>query len=231
MAQSASKAHINRKGHNWLVYENADKFLNKHIPLYQGELYDLGCGDAPYRDFFLQFCTSYIGVDWAGKHSQKIDIAADLNQALPIESSVADTVVSFSVMEHLSEPQNMLNEAFRILKPGGTILLQVPWQWMVHEAPHDYFRYTPYGLRYLFQKAGFCDIAIEAQSGFFSMWILKFNYFTLRISKGNSLPMKIMRTIFSAVWYLGQSCAPHLDKLDKNWSLDCTGYFVTAKKK
>ena len=78
----------------------------------------------------------------------------------------------------------MLNEAFRILKPGGAIVLQVPWQWRVHEAPHDYFRYTPYGLKYLFEKAGFVDVVVEPQSGFFTMWILKMNYFSTRFIRG-----------------------------------------------
>jgi ubiquinone/menaquinone biosynthesis C-methylase UbiE len=80
----------------------------------------LGAGESPYKTFFLQHAKKYVAVDWAGSlHNTKADIAADLNKPLPIESAVADTVVSLSVMEHLCEPQTMLNEAFRILKPGG----------------------------------------------------------------------------------------------------------------
>jgi hypothetical protein len=53
------------------------------------------------------------GVDWSGTlHELKADILADLNEPLPIEDQVADTVVSLSVLEHLREPQTMLNEAF-----------------------------------------------------------------------------------------------------------------------
>ena len=78
----------------------------------------------------------------------KADIVADLNKPLPIESEVADVVVSISVLEHLCEPMTMLSESFRILKPGGSILLQVPWQWWIHEAPYDFYRYSPYGLNY-----------------------------------------------------------------------------------
>ncbi len=180
-----SKNHSNRRAHNWLIYNIGDNFLAKFSPLYTGTLYDLGAGESPYKDFFLQYATHYIAVDWSGSyHATKADIAADLNKPLPIDSSVADTVVSLSVMEHLCEPQMMLNEAFRILKPGGSMVLQVPWQWWIHEAPYDFFRYTPYGLNYLFEKAGFVDINIESQSGYFTTAILKWNYFSNRLVRG-----------------------------------------------
>jgi len=106
----------------------------------------------------------YIGVDWAGSsHEALADIVADLNKPLPIESCVADIVVSLSVLEHLCEPQTMLNEAYRILKKGGVMIIHVPWQWWVHEAPHDYYRYTPYGLTYMLKKAGFDKINILSE--------------------------------------------------------------------
>lgn len=115
-----SQNHSNRRAHNWLIYDVSDFFLSKAIPQYNGTLYDLGAGESPYKNFFLQHAKQYIAVDWAGSlHNTKADIAADLNMPLPISSEVADTVVSLSVMEHLCEPQTMLNEAFRILKAGG----------------------------------------------------------------------------------------------------------------
>ena len=157
-----------------------------------GALYDLGSGESPYKEFFLNHADSYVAVDWADSiHVTKADIEADLNRPLPIDSEVADSIVSLSVLEHLREPQLMLNEAFRILKKGGSIILQVPWQWWVHEAPHDYFRYTPYGLKYLFKRAGFVDIEIESQAGFFTTLILKLNYFSLRLIRGPR-PIRIL---------------------------------------
>ncbi len=226
-----SKKHSNRGLHNWLAYNIGDDFLKKKPYLYKGIIYDLGCGEAPYRDFFLKYADRYVGVDWAGSfHDTKADVAADLNKPVPIESEVADTVVSLSVMEHLCEPQNMLNEAHRILKPGGNIILQAPWQWWIHEAPYDFFRYSPYGLKYMFEKAGFTDIVIDPQSGFFTTWIMKFNYFTKRFVRGPKLAKAIALIALLPFWTIGQWVAPLLDKLDRNWSLESSGYFVTAKK-
>jgi SAM-dependent methyltransferase len=223
--------HPNRKSQNWLAYRIGDKFLKKYIPLYKGALYDLGCGEAPYKTFFLQYAETYVGVDWSGSfHNTKADIVADLNEKLPIEDAIADTVLSLSVMEHLHEPQVMLCEAYRILKPGGAIILQVPWQWWVHEAPFDFFRYTPYGLKYLFEKAGFEEILVEPQSGFFSMWILKANYFTARFVRG-PLPVRLLiKGLLLPFWFLGQWAAPVLDRLDRNWIAESSGYYVTARK-
>lgn len=231
MSEKISRNHNNRKLHNWLAYNYGDRFLIKASVHYKGVLYDLGCGETPYRDFFMRYVDEYIGVDWGGSyHDTKADVTADLNKPLPIESEVADTVVSLSVMEHLCEPQVMLNEACRILKPGGRIVLQVPWQWWIHEAPYDFFRYTPYGLKYLFNKAGFIEIEVEAQSGFFTMWILKMNYFSLRFVRGPRILRGLIKMFLAPVWYGGQTLAPILDKLDRNWAAETSGYFVVAKK-
>lgn len=226
-----SQFHSNRKWHNWLVYRMRDRFLLKHAGLFRGDLYDLGCGEAPFKPFFLCHAKTYTGVDWAGSlHATKADIAADLNQKLPIPDHVADSVVSISVLEHLSEPSMMLSEAFRILKPGGSILTQTPWQWMVHEAPHDFYRYSPYGLEHLFKKAGFINVKVEADGGFFSTWFLKFNYFTSRIIRGPK-PLKMaLLILFAPLWAVTQGLAYLLDPLDNNPALEASGYVVTGQK-
>ncbi|MDV3503089.1 class I SAM-dependent methyltransferase [Marinobacter sp. M-5] len=223
--------HKNRLPHNWLVYNITDRFLEKNSSKFHGHIFDLGCGEAPYREFFLKYAKQYTGVDWAGSlHETKADIAADLNKIIPVESDVADSVVSISVIEHLYDPETMLSEAYRILKPGGDLVVQVPWQWHIHEFPHDYFRYTPSGLSYLLQEAGFSDIRIEAQSGFFTTMVLKFNYFSTRFIAGRE-PMRLMlKWALTPLWYICQSIAPILDKADKDWDLESFGYFITAVK-
>lgn len=226
-----SQNHPNRSPHNWLIYDIGDAWLTRFKDRYKGHLYDLGCGEMPYKNWLLNYADQYTGVDWGSTlHDLKADILADLNEPLSIESEVADTVISLSVMEHLREPQVFLNEAHRIMKSDGMIVLQVPWQWWIHEAPYDYYRYTPYGLKYMFEKAGFTDVVIDPQSGFFTMWILKFNYFTLRFVKGPSVLRWPIKAALVPVWFIGQILAPLLDKLDRSWDAETTGYFVTARK-
>lgn len=232
MIKKASKYHKNRQHHNWLVYNKIDKILNVHADSFRGIVYDIGCGDAHYKDFLLNFADEYIGVDWSNSnYGSKADVHADLNKALPISDKVADTIFCISVLEHLYAPQTVLNESFRILRFGGKVFLQVPWQWWIHEAPHDYYRYTPFALKHMFEKAGFKNIAIEPTSGFFTTWLLKFNYFSLRwINRQIRIVRGITKIVFIPIWYFNQLLAPVLDRLDKDWMAEAQGYIVTATK-
>lgn len=225
-----SQNHNNRRPHNWLVYDIGDDFLQRFTSLYKGQLYDLGCGEMPYKAWLLNHAERYMGVDWGSTlHELKADVLADLNEPLPIENDVADTVISLSVMEHLREPQQFLNEAHRILKPGGNMILQVPFMWWVHEAPYDYFRYTRYGLQYMFEKAGFQNVEIFPQTGFWVMWTLKFNYQTARLVRGPWFIRKPIGLLLRGMWAINQRVAPWLDKY---WKCEgeTTGYYVVAKK-
>ncbi len=228
-----SRYHRNRQPYNWLVYHNLDKSLEKHSKYYKGILVDLGCGEAPYKEYFLQYADKYVGVDWSNTlHNFKADIVSDLNEKIELEDDYADTVVSISTIEHLREPENFLKEANRILKQNGYFILQVPWQWRVHEAPYDFFRYTPYGLTYLFEKAGFNVLEINAVGGFFAMMFLKTNYFTLRFIRGPKFLKTIVKTLLIPFWTINQIAAMILDGIDKEKFklIEAPGYFVVAQK-
>ncbi len=226
-----SQYHSNKSWHNWILYDISDRYLEKYSKYIKGHLVDLGCGEAPYKEYFLQYADKYTGVDWTKTlHNSKADVVSDLNKNIELEDEVADSIISLSVMEHLCEPQIFLNESYRILKKGGVMILQVPWQWWIHEAPYDYFRYTPYGLKYIFEKAGFEDIEIEAQTGFFTTSIVKMNYFSSRYIIGPRPLRLLIKGMMIPIWTLGQLVAPYLDKLDKNWDAETQGYFVLARK-
>jgi SAM-dependent methyltransferase len=226
-----SQNHSNRRPHNWIIYDIGDAWLNRFKEHYKGHIYDLGCGEMPFKSWLLNYADQYTGVDWGSTlHELKADILADLNDPLPIDNEAADTVMSLSVMEHLREPQLFLNEAHRILKPGGSIVLQVPFMWWVHEAPYDYYRYTHYGLQYMFKKAGFTDITIYPQTGFWVMWTLKFNYQSIRLIRGPWLIRKAMALLMRVIWTIDQPIAAWLDKHWKSED-ETAGYFVVATKK
>jgi len=228
---SPSQTHTNRKSYNWLIYYNFDKWLQEYSHYYKGILVDLGCGEAPYKEYFLHYADTYIGVDWTNTlHNSKADIVSNLNEKIVLDNAYADTIISLSVMEHLCEPQIFLNESFRILKEGGTMIIQVPWMWWIHEIPYDYFRYTPYGLKYLFEKAGFQEVYVQPMSGFFTMWFLKMNYFSSRWIRGSWLRKILTKMALMPIWYIAQVIAPWLDKLHRGWSLESVGFFVIAKK-
>lgn len=101
--------------HNWLAHKMNNEYVTNQLSDVRGVVYDLGCGKRPYEREILRVAERYIGVDWSNTpHGLSADIVADLNKPLPIESEVADNVISLQVMEHLCEPQTMLNEAFLV---------------------------------------------------------------------------------------------------------------------
>jgi len=59
------------------------------------------------------------------------------------------------MLTYLSEPIRMLEEAHRVLEPGGTLLLEFTQMAPLHDPPHDYFRFTRYGAAWLLERAGF----------------------------------------------------------------------------
>jgi SAM-dependent methyltransferase len=231
MIKAPSKGHKNKGLHNWAVYQSLDKILLKNTAMIRGCVYDLGCADTHYKTFLLKYAEEYKGVDWANSyHDTQADIIANLNSELPLENNVADTVFTISTLEHLAEPQLFLDEANRILKPDGALLLQVPWQWQIHEAPHDYYRFTPFGLKYLLEKAHFKDIQITPQLGLFSTLFLKLNYFLNRFSRGPKWLRFSINIILLPIWTTNQLLGKVLDILDTNWSQETCGYVVVARK-
>jgi SAM-dependent methyltransferase len=218
---------INYHQHNWLIKKINNRNVIRHQALYKGVLYDLGCGTRPYEDFIGRYTEQYIGVDWQNTlHEQRMDVVADLNQPLPIPDAVADTVVCFQTLEHLCEPQLLLKEAWRIMKPDAQIMVTVPFMWHVHEPPYDFFRYTQYGLEHLMKKAGFREIKVVPDSGFWTMIALKINYQTYRY--GDKLGGWV-RLLLAPFWLINQLLLPLLDKLDKN-QRETVSYCVTAKR-
>ncbi|MGY0652270.1 methyltransferase domain-containing protein [Luteimonas sp. A537] len=216
--------------HNWLIKKVLNGKFRARLPELSGRVVDLGCGMRPFEQDILQYADEYIGVDWSSTlHGLQADVVADLNRPLPFASDIAGHVVSFEVMEHLAEPQVMLSEALRILRPGGELTLSVPFQWWVHEAPWDYYRYTCHGLEYLLQKAGFVDIVVTPTTGFWSMWLLKLNYQTNRLARGPQPVRMLARALLVPFWWANQ----HLGQaLDRFWpeERETAGYFVTATK-
>lgn len=122
---------------------------------------DVGAGDAPYRELFDRF--DYLTSDWEGTEhvaDRPYDIVAQAHD-LPLDDDSLDAVVCTQVLEHLPEPWVAVEEFHRVLRPGGRVIITAPLTWYLHELPHDYYRFTAYGLAHLLQRAGFADVQVE----------------------------------------------------------------------
>ncbi len=150
----------------------------------RGDVLDFGCGSKPYRALFTS-CDSYTGVDIAVSghdHAEsEIDIFYD-GKTLPFQDQQFDAVVAFEVFEHVFNIDEMLLELRRTLKPGGQIVLTMPFAWPEHETPYDFGRYTTFGIASVMQRTGFDVDLIQRTNGtveaIHQLWI---QYFTARI--------------------------------------------------
>jgi SAM-dependent methyltransferase len=94
-----------------------------------------------------------------------VDFQADLTQPLPFENGAFDTIVLSDVLEHIPTPEALWKEMARILSANGKIILNVPFLYWVHEAPHDYYRYTQFALRRFVERAGLRLLLIQPVGG------------------------------------------------------------------
>jgi SAM-dependent methyltransferase len=113
---------------------------------------DFGCADQPYRRFFHEHA-DYVGADLPGNPLATVSIAPDGTLPLPDESF--DAVLSTQVLEHVADPAVYLRESFRLLRPGGRMLLSTHGLMVYHPDPVDYWRWTGAGLQLEVERAGF----------------------------------------------------------------------------
>jgi SAM-dependent methyltransferase len=131
---------------------------------------DAGAGESRYAAHFSR--QRYFGVDLgvgdAAWDYTRLDAIADLT-ALPFRGETFDAAIHIVTIEHLPEPACALAEMARTLAPGARLLIAAPHEWEVHQAPHDYYRYTRHGLAYLLEKAGFEVCEIRPAGGYFRL--------------------------------------------------------------
>jgi SAM-dependent methyltransferase len=183
---------------------------------------DVGCGEQPYRPGLRGF-KRYVGFDSidAPDRGANPDVLGDA-LALPFADGCADAVLCTEVIEHVKDPAQLLSELARALAPGGFLLLSSPFTWQIHDEPHDYWRFTEYGLRLIVERAGFRVMALRPVNGYagalLQSWCL------LLMQSSGSLRF-LMRPV---VWFL-QTVAMLIGFLDRNRRMT-SNYVLLARK-
>lgn len=163
--------------------------LSRMAPLARGRLLDVGCGDKPYEHLFAPYVDEYIGIEHEATYNLtsagsrgKADLRYD-GETLPFEDASFDTVLCAQVLEHTPTPRRIVSEIARVLRPGGLAIISAPFSFRLHEEPHDYYRFSPHGLRELCGPVGLDIETIEAQGGLWSVIAHKVNgYLALRVA-------------------------------------------------
>jgi SAM-dependent methyltransferase len=132
----------------------------------RGTVVDLGCGMKPYQAWLGAAASRWLGVDRPSSASgrPKADAFAD-GAAVPFRAGIADCVLSTQVIEHVPRPWDVFAESARLLRPGGSLIVTAPQAQWLHEEPHDYYRYTKYGLMELARQAGLTPVRVVPFGG------------------------------------------------------------------
>ena len=134
-------------------------------PQVRGRTLDLGCGGKRYANLFPEVTRSvFLDLPTNSASEPHVTVWGD-GRSLPFRSCVFDSVLCTEVIEHVPTPERVFAETYRVLKTGGHLVLTTPQTWGLHEVPHDYYRYTEYGLRFLAETAGFRVERIEPTCG------------------------------------------------------------------
>jgi SAM-dependent methyltransferase len=208
------------------------------LPHVTGTIVDVGCGAQPYRSLVPPTAT-YIGIDDA---KSKDRFGYDVPDARyfsgdhwPIADSSVDFVLCTETLEHVPDSRQFLEEAFRCLAPGGTILITVPFAARWHFIPHDYWRYTPSGLSYLLRNAGFVNTRVYARGNAFTVACYKVMALLLRLALPQTQPTIVRLSL--QILFLPFVPTFLLIAILANWSLlgqggdDCIGYTAMSERR
>lgn len=200
-----------------------------------GRVLDVGCADK-WTERVLPDGCEYFALDYpvtgGGLYGARPHVFADASR-LPFANASVGTVLMLEVLEHLREPQQALREAARVLRSGGRLLLTVPFLYPVHDAPHDYQRYTCYGLSREVEAVGLRIESSRSTQGSAEtaglMACLAMAGMAMEAIQRRSIAALLLPALFIAIplinlsfWLLG--------KLMPSWDAVTAGYELIASK-
>jgi len=225
-----------------LVFRNFDRYLirksifdalNRFLGLFHGSMLDIGCGAMPYREYILSNSAvrNYVGLDIesAAVYDEKVrpDYSWD-GKRMPFAASSFDCAIGTEVLEHCPEPEIVLKETWRVLKPGGVFFFTVPFLWNLHEVPHDHYRYTPFSLERHLKNSGFGKVEIHATGGWHASMAQMLGLYVKRAP----IPAMVRRLLFFVVCPVYRILLLLIAKEKKDFTegIMTTGLYGTAFK-
>lgn len=215
------------------------RFLRPEMSYFKkGTIIDVGAGESPWKQFLPQECT-YQGIDIRystefGMGRRGSEVTLYDGGVMPFKENTFDGSLCIEVLEHAENPDFLLFEIFRIMKPGSSMLLTVPWSARRHHIPYDFHRFTKERLEILLKKNGFTEIIINERGNDYCVITNKLIVNLIRNFKELSIfnfyykvPLIVVNSIFS-IFMLSVS---HISLFNpKSNSEDPLGYSCKATK-
>jgi SAM-dependent methyltransferase len=142
--------------------------MERAAPYAHGRMLDVGCGDKPWERTFAPHVTEHVGLERSGVRRSRADVLYDGGR-MPFAAAEFDTVLCNQVLEHVPDPRALWADMTRVLRPGGRLVVTVPFSFRLHAEPDDYWRFTPHALRRLCDESGLAVEVLEPRGG---LWLV-----------------------------------------------------------
>ena len=162
-------------GGNWVVGKSLLPQLSRLGSEQCGELLDLACGESPFRNCFPNV-KSYLRVD---RNPADAEVVMGDMLSIPLDDNSVDIVLLFQAITDVPNPVDALREVKRVLRPGGQLLIFESMAYPEHDAPYDFYRLMPEGLRQLAGAAGFTIQEFNYLGGLFTRFASLWNIFVM----------------------------------------------------
>ena len=231
---------------DWRHLRRSVQELSRHS---SGLMLDIGVAERPYAQLFEDRIERYVGLEYPpaildkqpemwrilSRVSHSVDVFGDGNH-LPFGDGTLDTVLATELLEHLPRPHTCVREMARVLKPGGRVLVTVPFLHLLHELPSDYYRFTPSSLREMAEDGGLEVESITPRGNLATaVGVLAVQYLLRTLgarevqSDGSVLPSPWRNLLLAPFYALIQAVALGLSRLSDNTAITL-GYSLVARK-
>jgi SAM-dependent methyltransferase len=194
--------------------------INTNLTGSNYRIIDVACGTKPYYPLFMDIASEYTGLDI--NNSEYVDIIASAED-IPSDDNYDDIAVSTQALEHIKNYQAAIDEIHRVLKVNGHCFLSTHGVMEIHGAPHDYWRFTEYGLREIFKEFESVDIIKNGGA-----ILCLFQVLNTYLRKLNNIP--ILNVMVKIVMLMNNIIGWNLDKLFFKYDFYTINYLVVAKK-
>ena len=206
-------------------------------------LLDLGCGPRPYYNLYASHFEKTIGAEMADMPfpQKAIDLFCPATD-VPLPDESVDCILCTEVMQDMKEPSELINECYRLLKKGGTLILTTPYLVPIADGQWDNYRFTQYGLKYVIEKGGFKELEIipvsDVVGAGITLLVKPILRFWIALSKVSRLtflrmwynPLLFISVILPQLIYMLLRPLPILKSLFKKFSYGPIGYITVSKK-
>lgn len=148
-------------------------------------------------------------------------------QNIPVKSSAVDCVKCTELLEHVELPERVLDEISRILKPGGILILSIPFNVGIHSDPWDFQRFTDQKLTRMLDS-NFRILTLKKQGLFFTVLAYMIKQSVLSSTRSMRLFLYPLLPILDLVVKLDNLTSVQNSKFMSSFT---TGYFIVAVKK